>query len=198
MAREFDISRLLELMPPHEGAGESGDWAAVEQAWGLRFPRDYTEFIARYGNGGIEECVSVLAPDELMPPDAPQPGMHNLTEEARWLFEEDGEPTEEVRCAEQLVAWGGSSTADTLCWLTVGDDPDAWPVVVLGRNGGAPQVFRMGMAEFLHRMLTAEIDPCPIGITDAWGCEFPRFVHWRLSRQRYRDRLDPLTGGPRS
>ncbi|MFE6050515.1 SMI1/KNR4 family protein [Kitasatospora sp. NPDC056446] len=192
------IDRLLDLMPPSEGGGESGDWAAAGSAWGFRFPRDYTEFITRYGQGGIEDCVSVLAPDELMPADAPQPGMRDMTEEARRLFEEDGEPTESVRSAEQIVAWGGSSTADTLCWLTVGDDPDAWPVLVLGCNGGAPLVYDMGMAEFLHGMLTAGIDPCPIGITDAWGCESPRFVHWRLERQRSRDRLDPLTGGPRS
>ncbi|MFF1797837.1 SMI1/KNR4 family protein, partial [Kitasatospora sp. NPDC058263] len=131
---EFDINRLMELMPPHEGAGESGDWAAVEQAWGFRFPRDYTEFITWYGQGSIEACVSVLAPDELMPPDAPQPGMRGMTEEARWLFEEDGEPTDEVRSAEQIIVWGGSCTADTLGWLTIGDDSDAWPVLILGRQ----------------------------------------------------------------
>ncbi|WP_395297014.1 SMI1/KNR4 family protein [Kitasatospora hibisci] len=196
--REFEIGRLLELMPPHVGAGESGDWAAVESAWGFRFPRDYVEFITRYGEGSIEACIFVGAPDELMPPDAPKPGLRDLTEEARWLFEEDGEPTDEVRSADQIVAWGGSSTADTLAWLTVGDNPDAWPVLVLSRNGGAPQVYGMGMAEFLHGMLTAEISPCPVGITLAWGCESPRFVHWRLRRQRSRERLDPLTGGPRS
>ncbi|MEV7599005.1 hypothetical protein AB0O91_16630 [Kitasatospora sp. NPDC089797] len=198
MAATFDIDGLLELMPPHEGAGEAGDWAVVEQAWGFRFPRDYIEFITRYGQGGIEDCISVLAPDELVPPDAPQPGMRGMTEEARWLFEEDGEPTDEVRSAEQIVAWGGSCTADTLGWLTTGDDPDAWPVLVLGRNGGAPRVYDMGMVEFLRAMLRAEIDPCPVGITDAWGCASPRFVHWRLERQRRRDRLDPLTGAPRN
>ncbi|MEU1287929.1 SMI1/KNR4 family protein [Kitasatospora sp. NPDC005856] len=177
--RAFDISRLLELMPPPEGAGESGDWAAVEQAWGFRFPRDYTEFVTRYGKGEIDRSLGVFAPDELMPPDAPQPGMRDMTEEARWLFEEDGEPTDEVRSAEHIIAWGGSCTADTLGWLAVGDDPDEWPVLVLDRNGGAPLVFDMGMVEFLHGVISGGIGPSPVGAVVTWGEEPPRFVHWR-------------------
>ncbi|MFJ9844145.1 hypothetical protein ACIRYZ_27540 [Kitasatospora sp. NPDC101155] len=129
--------------------------------WGFRFPRDYTEFIARYGQGEIDRSLAVFAPDELLPPDAPTPGMHGMTEEARRLFEEDGEPTEEVRSAEQIIAWGGSCTADTLGWLTAGDDPDAWPVLVLGRNGGAPLLFDMGMVEFLHGVVSGGISPSP-------------------------------------
>ncbi|MEU1425253.1 SMI1/KNR4 family protein [Kitasatospora sp. NPDC005751] len=163
MAREFDINRLMELMPPHDGAGESGDWAAVEQAWGFRFPRDYTEFITRYGQGEISRSLAVFAPDELMPPNAPQPGMHGMTEEARCVFEEDGEPTDEVRSAEQIIVWGGSCTADTLGWLTIGDDPDAWPVLILGCSGGAPLVFDMRMAEFLYRLLSGGTSPSPVG-----------------------------------
>ncbi|MFE6050513.1 SMI1/KNR4 family protein [Kitasatospora sp. NPDC056446] len=179
MAREFDIDRLLDLMPPSEGGGESGDWAAAGSAWGFRFPRDYAEFVARYGQGEIDRSLTVFAPDELMPAGAPQPGMRGMTEEARWLFEEDGEPTEAVRSAEQIVAWGGSCTADTLGWLTVGDDPDAWPVLVLGRNGGAPLVYDMGMAEFLHGLLSGGISPSPVGAVVTWGEQPPRFVHWR-------------------
>ncbi|MFJ9690752.1 SMI1/KNR4 family protein [Kitasatospora sp. NPDC101183] len=179
MARQFDIKRLIELMPPDEGSGESGNWAAAEAAWGMRFPSDYIEFITRYGQGEIDRSLSVAAPDELLPPDAPQPGMRGMTEEARWLFEEDGEPTEEVRSADQIIAWGGSCTADTLAWLTVGDDPDAWPVLVLDRNGGAPLLFDMGMVEFLHGVVSGEISPGPVGAVVTWGERPPRFVHWR-------------------
>ncbi|MEV7599002.1 SMI1/KNR4 family protein [Kitasatospora sp. NPDC089797] len=179
MAGNFDINRLIGLMPPHEGAGEAGDWAAVEQAWGFRFPRDYTEFITRYGQGEIDRSLAVFAPDELMPAGAPQPGMRGMTEEARWLFEEGGEPTEEVRSAGQIVAWGGSCTADVLGWLTVGDDPDAWPVLVLSRDGGAARVFAAGMVEFLHGLVSGGISPSPVGAVVAWGERPPRFVHWR-------------------
>ncbi|MGW3182851.1 SMI1/KNR4 family protein [Kitasatospora sp. NPDC001119] len=175
-----DISGLLELMPPPEGAGESGDWAVVESAWGLRFPRDYVEFVARYGAGEIDRSLAVFAPDELMPPDAPQPGMRGMTEEARLLFEEEGEPTGEVRSAGQIVAWGASCTADTLAWLTVGDDPDAWPVLVLDRDGGAPRVFGPGMVGFLHGVVSGAVGPSPVGAVVAWGEEPPRFVHWRV------------------
>ncbi|MFC9324029.1 SMI1/KNR4 family protein [Kitasatospora sp. NPDC057015] len=179
MARDVEISRLLELMPPPPGAGEAGDWAAVESAWGFRFPSDYVEFVTRYGQGEIDRSLAVIAPDELMPPDAPQPGMRGMTEEARWLFEEDGEPTDEVRSAEQIIAWGGSCTGDTLGWLTVGDDPDEWPVLVLSRDGGAPRVFETGVVAFLHGVVSGEISPSPVGAVVTWGDRPPRFVHWR-------------------
>ncbi|WP_256259473.1 hypothetical protein [Streptomyces mirabilis] len=58
---------------------------------------------------------------------------------------------------DSILAWGVTSGADIYCWLTRGDSPDLWPVLVCWRHTNPLfQVLPFGMAEFLRRLLTDE------------------------------------------
>ena len=190
------LNRLVSLMPPHGGAGDSGDWTAVEAGWGKAFPSDYKKFISIYGMGDIEDCIAILCPDELLPYEAPKPGMFEETENARGILEEFGTSGASIESPAEIIAWGGDPVADMLCWLCRGDNPDEWPTLVWNRGRDEWVVYECGMVEFLFKVLSAEFDECPLGITDAWGCDSPSFVHWRLQRARQLAGLDPWTGAP--
>lgn len=58
----MSIGDLLELMPPHEGAGANVDWDSLEAAWGTSFPTDYKAFLEHYGVGTIEQFFGVFGP----------------------------------------------------------------------------------------------------------------------------------------
>ncbi|GAA0674251.1 hypothetical protein GCM10010193_28870 [Kitasatospora atroaurantiaca] len=47
-------------------------------------------------------------------------------------------------------------------WLTEGDDPDRWPIVVWARGPATTYRFETGMVEPLHAMVSGEPwAPCP-------------------------------------
>lgn len=45
--------------------------------------------------------------------------------------------------------WGHNATGDMYWWLTEGDDPDRWPVMMWARGPAEIWRFDMGMVEFL-------------------------------------------------
>ncbi|MFJ8694896.1 SMI1/KNR4 family protein [Streptomyces roseolilacinus] len=196
MGENPHVAALTRLMPPVHGADEQVDWAAAEARWGVRFPTDYRDFMARYGGGSINGEAVVLLP-------LPREGL-------RWPPADLAEETANVRHAwrteggrdaldvdpEHLLAWGVTAGPDILCWLTSDADPDRWPVVVRGRHTSPTfTVHPCGMAEFLHRLLADEYDDPPVSLV-FWDGAPVRFVHWREEQRRYLEGLDPVTGDP--
>ncbi|MFJ4804364.1 hypothetical protein [Streptomyces murinus] len=72
----------------------------------------------------------------------------------------------------RLIAWGVGSSADILCWLATGTDPDKWLVVVWGRGDARWAEYACRMLEFLCRLFRAEFDECPLGDVSLWGVGF--------------------------
>ncbi|MFE7593787.1 hypothetical protein ACFU6K_30730 [Kitasatospora sp. NPDC057512] len=200
-ADEASVAALKAVMSPHDGADERVDWAAVGQAWGVRFPADYMAFMATYGAGGIDEAFSVLAPEaSTEPPEGS--GFGSAAGETgimRSIWSTEGGPTGVEAGPDSVIAWGVSCGADILGGLTVDEDPDKWPVLVWERHGSPNwQLYDCGMAEFLRRLFTGGFDRCPLSDASLWGEPSPHFVHWREEQRRIEERLDPYTGEPLS
>ncbi|WP_374985673.1 hypothetical protein [Streptomyces fradiae] len=56
------LRKLVAFMPPHEGAGDTVDWAQVQAALGVALPRDYMSFVGTYGPGSVSDALYVCAP----------------------------------------------------------------------------------------------------------------------------------------
>ncbi|WP_406266022.1 hypothetical protein OH799_19440 [Nocardia sp. NBC_00881] len=68
-----------------------------------------------------------------------------------------------------LLRWGGNYNGDMLCWLTEGEDPDDWPVVVVFRHIRDPSCGGMS----LH-CLPSRLAPDPGRRRGAYASAIPR------------------------
>ncbi|WP_306191736.1 SMI1/KNR4 family protein [Streptomyces sp. MK5] len=179
------IAQLRDLMPPHDGAGDSVDWQQTEHDWGVTFPQDYKEFVATYGEGEADAFLTFLVPE---PAEGPVPSgdMAEETAEARRMWVDYGSPT-----TSPVIAWGVSARADLLCWLTSEQDPRRWPVAVWSRGDLAWSVHDCGMLEYLVRLFRGEFDAM-------WADDdgVRRFVHVREAQRLLAAGIDPDTGEP--
>ncbi|MER8037795.1 hypothetical protein [Streptomyces hydrogenans] len=58
-----------------------------------------------------------------------------------------------------LLQWGGTERADAFHWLTEGDDPERWPVVVHAGDTASWARFDGTVTAFLHAVLTDRHHP---------------------------------------
>ncbi|MFJ2897369.1 SMI1/KNR4 family protein [Streptomyces sp. NPDC087218] len=186
---------LERIVPTAQGVDEGIDWSEAEGIWGTRFPADYVTFMKTYGAGRLSRDIGILLP--VPRPDAYSDGagLRQETANARGTWEMCGGRAALDVDPDSILAWGVTSGADIYCWLTTGDDPDRWPVLVCGRHT-APlfQVHPVGMAEFLHRLLTDEEFQ-----EETISVALPKehsFVNWREEKRRWDAGLDPSTGEP--
>ncbi|MCX4720331.1 SMI1/KNR4 family protein [Streptomyces virginiae] len=189
------IAALARILPPDLGTDEEIDRAAAEARWGTRLPQDYMAFMSMWGAGSFDG-VSILMP---LPKEYVQwdPGtFEEETENARDTWEMLGGQQGLDIDPDDILAWGVTSGADILCWLTTDPDPDRWPVLVCGRHTREDfTLFSCGMVEFLRKLLLNEFDPYPISI--GLGDAPPRYVHWLLQQRRWKAGLDRYSGEPR-
>ncbi|WP_405855321.1 SMI1/KNR4 family protein [Streptomyces sp. NBC_00090] len=130
------LKALTALLPP-PAAPRLGDrnWEWLYERLGTRLPTEYVRLMETYGGGGWCQWLRFGLPLGT--------GRYDLAPWAEWY----GETYRELRDAHPryhpLAAWpepGGflafadSIDGDQLCWLTEGDDPDAWPLVVVPRH----------------------------------------------------------------
>jgi hypothetical protein len=196
------VAALRPVLAPDagadEGADEGVDWEALSAAWGLCFPSDYRAFMEVYGAGGISDCLEVLRP--LGPDRMDDGGMASETANARdqWPPDSAADSVAGVGgTTGSVLAWGVTTAADVLCWLTSPDDPDRWPVAVLRPSLVSRwTVHPVGMAEFLRRLLAGEFGSCPVSDTTLWRAGTGRFLHWREEERLLAKGIDPWTGEP--
>ncbi|MFD8696409.1 SMI1/KNR4 family protein [Kitasatospora purpeofusca] len=175
IAAMASLGEVLSCVGPT--CGDTVDWIAAEKVHGTSFPSDYRAFVAAFGNGSIEEMVGVHLPatsDEL------QFGtLSRLSDEALADFAvNQWAPADRGRYRlEDLLIWGWTGAADTLCWITADPDPDRWPVAVYSRGDHEWSVYPCGMAEFLLKLLRDEWPQCPISDSSLQGMPDPRFLH---------------------
>ncbi|MEV6208807.1 SMI1/KNR4 family protein [Kitasatospora sp. NPDC051914] len=178
MSRPTPMARLRGMMPVPAGGGDRVDWQAAEAALGTVFPSDYREFIELYGAGSIGDHLGVVLP---IAPDLPGrtlPDVADHTLEARGAMQRKREGLPAGLDESALVGWGYDDAADVLCWITVGPDPDRWPVAVWSRGDQRWLVHEMGMVAFLVAVLAGELDECPLSDLSLWDEPSQEFVPW--------------------
>ncbi|MEU1126170.1 SMI1/KNR4 family protein [Streptomyces sp. NPDC005899] len=194
------------MLPTTYGIDEQVDWAVAEARWGARFPADYKAFMRAYGEGSVDDAIVVHRP---LPVDAGEgertpDAMAERTVAVRqvWRAEADevwADPAGPDLLLDpgSLLAWGATAEAAVLCWLTMDEDPDRWPVVVCGdRSAPAFALYRFGMAEFLRRLLTGGFDMSPVTVDGTARTRPHTFVSRAVQRARRGAGLDPWTGAP--
>ncbi|MFF7210691.1 hypothetical protein ACFZAU_09120 [Streptomyces sp. NPDC008238] len=133
---------------------------------GFGFPSDYRAFVDRYGGGfaGTPDSLRsfVYAPSSVPLAPGRTSGFRGFVDwhasEIAPLFtgwdEDEWGGTAYSMHPEPggLLTWGENQAGDLYCWLTEGDDPDAWPVVMWARGPATTYRFDMGMVRFLHSL----------------------------------------------
>ncbi|SCK09835.1 hypothetical protein YUYDRAFT_00690 [Streptomyces sp. ScaeMP-e48] len=168
----------------------------MARSWGTDFPTDYVAFMSAYGVGGISDAFEVIHPDEFGVRDSG--GMAGETANARAVWPAEFMPTEGPSPAKSpVIAWGVTVGSDVVCWLTRGENPDQWPVVVVSRDGFSRWTsYECGMAEFLRRVFSGELEACPFSDATLWGTGVQKFVHWKEELRLLESGVDPWTGEP--
>lgn len=189
------LAQLKEVVSfLHEGgaAGDVVDWQTEAADLGVAsFPRDYQEFVAAFGAGSFEDIFFVSIPRSGTPAAPltvgwlPDPGAMD-----DW---QDPRARSRYLLADMLV-WGQTSGADTLCWVTTDPDPQRWPVAVWARQDGGWAIYECGMVEFLLRVLRADFAACPLSVTTLWGRGNARFLNFRDEERLLDEGVDPWTG----
>lgn len=196
VSKDPNVAALRRVLSSRGSVGTSVDWSAIESSWGHRFPSDFVAFIEAYGEGAIEDHLGIHAPEPLGDPH-PLNGMVAETLTARGTWED--RPPRDLAAAEgepPLISWGTDASADLLCWLTVGPDPDKWPVVVWARGSVQWAVFDCGMVEFLLKVFRAELDENPMSDLALWGNASPVFINRADEERLWASGIDPWTGEP--
>ncbi|WP_112270102.1 SMI1/KNR4 family protein [Lentzea terrae] len=109
------------------------DWAAVESSIGLTLPNDYKALVEIFPEGTFQGFVELIRPGAVNSPPTEYLGYYEyrLEDMRAWRQDEPGRfPYPIFPEPGGLLPWGVSHRDGLLFWLTEGDDPDKWPIVV--------------------------------------------------------------------
>ncbi|GAA3123378.1 hypothetical protein GCM10020254_83200 [Streptomyces goshikiensis] len=107
---------------------------------GVRFPKDYIDFVANFGEGSIEETLWVTIPT--VNTDPMKRRVDRLPEEVIDFPEanEWADPSDEQKYRlEDLLIWGETIEADVLAWITTPSAPEKngrWPYSLAAQQLG--------------------------------------------------------------
>jgi hypothetical protein len=197
------LSELVKLFPPPCEPVAAPPWEQSRAEIGLDFPSDYRAFVDRYGAGefGVAGSGSfyVRAPSSCPCPDLREVGFKGYVEshalEMAELFDFEGADEDYWGGIvypmhprpEGLLTWGDNENGDTFWWLTEGDDPDKWPVIMWARGLATTFRFEMGLVEVLLRIAHGEIP-------SVQAMRSPQ-RRWTMTSDWLRDRLS-ISAGP--
>ncbi|MFF3377887.1 hypothetical protein ACFYXF_33680 [Streptomyces sp. NPDC002680] len=189
---------IVSLLDEGGVAGDAVDWEASAVTLGVTsFPDDYQEFVSAFGAGSIEESlfVSIPRPGAVSTPltvgRLPEAALRS---NSMGVWQESGNGSR-YRLEDMLV-WGQTNSADSLCWVTADPDPDRWPVAVWERQAGGWKVHGCGITEFLLRLLQGDFPECPVSDEALWGIQRARFLNIRDEERLLDAGVDPWTGRP--
>lgn len=190
------LREAVSLLHADREAGDSVDWEARAAELGVAsFPDDYREFVAAFGAGSLEDSLFVSIPRPASPATPLTVG--RLPDDVlRSDSMSDWQDSAEASGfdLQDMLVWGETNGADTLCWVTSGPDPNHWPVEVWARQGGGWAVYDCGMVEFLLRVLRADFRECPFSVATLWRRGTARFLNFKTEERFLDEGLDPWTG----
>jgi hypothetical protein len=124
------LKAFRRLVPqPTQPLCPSGNWGAVEDQIGFRFPADYKEFIGVYGTGSLQSFLHVWNYLDFSGGKDPREVIRQITSEyeydraAGYEIEFEAYPT--PGC---LIPFVSTDDGNYLSWRTTGD-PEDWCVV---------------------------------------------------------------------
>ena len=140
-----DVARFAELAGMACGPSEpSFPWASSKQEIGFEFPADYREFIDAFGPGELRGYLYVEAPWSRYGSPQAEPDfcgfLSSTADELAPVFQkmrQDDPALSPYPFRPEpggLLCWGSTVQGDYFFWLTSGDDPMEWPVIVWFRG----------------------------------------------------------------
>lgn len=160
MSNYFELLKqvLLKADVPYN-CGTEEQWNIFQDEVGIEFPSDYKEIINYYGTGGIDNFLWFLTPfetDKNVNYSFKMSVMLDAYAESKRKFpeyfsynifpEENG-----------LLPWGYTDNGDELYWKTASDTDD-WEIVVYESRSPEAYHYKMGLAEFLYKLICKEIE----------------------------------------
>lgn len=160
------VDDLRAILPPPaevRSVPAPADWARVEGEAKSRFPDDYKEFLAIWGQAYVGGFLFPYSP-AADTPSASELGSnveyvsralsslkaHNPASYTNPVFPEEG----------GFLAGGRTDNGDFIGWMTIGQAPEQWPAAVWGTEDRAPQVFQgMGFGELMLGIVSGEVRP---------------------------------------
>ncbi|MET7304124.1 hypothetical protein [Embleya sp. NPDC005575] len=156
-------------------------------------PDDYTWFLAHYGGGEIDPSMVIVVPDELKTTDADQEmGQETGTAHLTWQMEGGIPGVTDV--PPPVLSWGVDHAPTLLCWLTIENDPNQWPVVTFNHGFLKWEIHSCGMVEFLIRVLRGEGPEDPLHGSPLWAAGTARFLNRHEASRLRSAGIDPHTG----
>ncbi|MFR9797223.1 hypothetical protein ACL02U_15130 [Streptomyces sp. MS06] len=173
------VRRLTTLLPPPSAGAEPLPWEEAQAVHGTALPQDFRDFVDTYGYGSLDDVLRVC-PAGGRGGEVDDPAVRGLPSTVEGEFRTfHGTVRFPPWPAEgALLSWGTTPVGYDLFWRKRGNDPDTWPVVIVGYRSGTAVELSCGMAEFLVRMLGDPLDR-PVGITGIPGHPHSRYLSVR-------------------
>jgi hypothetical protein len=122
------VARLSELVGWHTPADLHVDWEFLAAELGHRFPADYRRYVESFPPGDI-------GPLHVLHPAEPGEYVETIRRQQEFLDEDAASivdfPHRFGSGPGDLTIWGAVQADFLLCWQLTGDDPEAWPTVVV-------------------------------------------------------------------
>ncbi|WP_170837524.1 SMI1/KNR4 family protein [Actinopolyspora xinjiangensis] len=146
------LDRLKSVLPPPEVSLDPVDWAAVEQALGLRLPSYYKEFMDTYGGGTIEDFLIIYRFADNI--EGTLEIWRSEMRRVRYFWDEVPEWATLEEGRENILPWA-NTIDDDVCYLLMEprEDPEQWCVVSRDEDMEW-SVFEGSMVEFLVEVVS--------------------------------------------
>jgi hypothetical protein len=153
------MQRLEEVLGEPERVVVPPPWDRSAAETGIVLPQDYRAFVDRYGSVRIYDDLLVWSPSIQFDPHGFEKFVRasRFAEEDILLAYEDKEeeiPFEVHPAPGGLLGWANNSKGDYCFWHMVGEDPEAWPVVVWIQDDLKWDVVDATTTEFLADVIT--------------------------------------------
>jgi hypothetical protein len=162
------IKRLTKLVPPPESPTEVGsleEWEAAEEELGAGLPRDYREFVYRYGSGLFAGLYIVYNPFAASEYIRLLDRVRTVCEIERDLKQSMGSKYVSFPIFPEkggILPWGRDENGNDYYWLTEGP-PSKWTVVQNNVRGKGYARHNCSMTGFLLEVLEGRIKPLASG-----------------------------------
>jgi hypothetical protein len=142
---------------------------------GLRLPADYKQFVARFPQGQFQTFLTVVQPEKDERPPTLVDKMMGLLRGMRMWLPAAPEFTDPLHPdSGGLLPWGYVGFDWVLAWLTLDQDPDRWPTLLVTPQLDEQHRFRGSMTDCLLD-ITVHGDALPALRYVTEECQPPRF-----------------------
>ncbi|MFC1421265.1 SMI1/KNR4 family protein [Streptacidiphilus cavernicola] len=152
-------------------SGASAPWWESHRLIGIRFPSDYRDLLDAVGPGSVRGDLAIISPWPMGESSYRSGGFHVFAE---YTAGQVGPAFVEMRSespdlcpyavypeAGGILAWASNQNGDHCFWLTEGENPDTWPIVVWDRGRFPDDPWRRydpGIVPFLMGVMFGEDD----------------------------------------